>query len=55
VPIAASAIIVWMLWTLAWSELAAAVALVAVSAVAYAIQQRRRRTAATVASLTVQV
>jgi amino acid transporter len=43
VPIAASAIIVWLLGTLAWPELTAATALVVVSGVAYAAQERWRR------------
>jgi amino acid transporter len=54
VPIAASAIIVWMLSTLAWTELVAAAILVAVSGAAYAVQERRRRATAA-ASLPVQV
>jgi basic amino acid/polyamine antiporter, APA family len=45
VPLAASAIILWLLSTLAWAELAAAMALVALSGVAYALQQRSRRKA----------
>jgi amino acid transporter len=40
VPLAASAIIVWMLTTLEWRELAAAIALVAVSGTGYWIQGR---------------
>ncbi|CAN5385100.1 APC family permease [soil metagenome] len=38
VPVAAAAIIVWMLTTLAWSEMAAAFGLVAVSAILYGVQ-----------------
>jgi hypothetical protein len=38
VPLAASAIIVWMLSTLAAGELAAAASLVAVSGIAYTLQ-----------------
>jgi len=44
VPIAASAIILWLLSTLGRAELAAAMSLVAVSGVAYALQERWRRT-----------
>ena len=43
VPLAASAIIVWMLSTLSWTELGAAMGLVVVSGVAYALQERWRR------------
>ena len=43
VPLAASAIMIWLLSTLSWSELAAAASLVAVSGVAYALQERWRR------------
>jgi len=42
VPLAASAIILWLLSTLAWVELAAAICLVVVSGGAYALQQRWR-------------
>jgi basic amino acid/polyamine antiporter, APA family len=44
VPLAASAIIVWMLSTLAWTELAAATILVAVSGAGYFAHERWRRT-----------
>jgi len=40
VPLCASAIIVWMLTTLAWTELAAAGAVVLVSGVVYAVRER---------------
>jgi len=40
VPLAASAIILWLLSTLAWAELAAAMFLIVVSGVAYALQER---------------
>ena len=43
VPLAASAIILWLLSTLAWVELAAAMFLVVVSGVVYALQERGRR------------
>lgn len=43
VPIAAAALIAALLWTLAWSELAAALGLVAVSGAGYALLDRRRR------------
>ena len=43
VPIAASAIILWLLATLAWPELIAAAALVVVSGAAYTVQERARR------------
>jgi APA family basic amino acid/polyamine antiporter len=43
VPLAASAIILWLLSTLAWAELAAALSLVAASGVVYAMQERWRR------------
>jgi amino acid transporter len=43
VPLAASAIILWLLSTLAWTELAAAIFLVVTSGVVYALQERRRR------------
>ena len=43
VPLAASAIILWLLSTLAWAELAAALFLVAASGVVYAMQERWRR------------
>jgi basic amino acid/polyamine antiporter, APA family len=43
VPLAASAIILWMLSTLASRELAAAAFLVVVSGVVYGLQERRRR------------
>ena len=43
VPLIASAIIVWMLSTLAWTELAAAAFLVVVSGVAYALRERWSR------------
>ena len=42
VPIAAAALIAALLWTLAWSELVAAIGLVAVSAAGYGILARRR-------------
>ncbi len=42
VPLAASAIIIWMLSTLSWSELLAAFGIVLVSGVAYAILERMR-------------
>ena len=42
VPLAASAIILWLLSTLAWVELAAAMFLVVSSGVVYALQQRLR-------------
>jgi hypothetical protein len=45
VPLAAAAIIVWMLSTLAWSELAAAAVLVATSGAVYFVQHRWRRQA----------
>ena len=43
VPLAASALILWLLSTLAWVELAAAMSLVVVSGGAYALQERWRR------------
>jgi len=43
VPIAAAAIILWLLSTLSWAELSAAMSLVAVSGATYALQERRRR------------
>jgi APA family basic amino acid/polyamine antiporter len=43
VPLAASAIILWLLSTLAWAELAAAMFLVVMSGVVYALQERSRR------------
>jgi len=43
VPLAASAIILWLLSTLAWAELVAAAVLIATSAVAYTLQERWRR------------
>jgi amino acid transporter len=43
VPVAASAIIVWMLSSLTWQELAAVLALVAVSGAVYAVLDRRGR------------
>jgi APA family basic amino acid/polyamine antiporter len=43
VPLAASAIILWLLSTLTWAELAAAMSLVLVSGGAYALQERWRR------------
>jgi APA family basic amino acid/polyamine antiporter len=43
VPLAASGIILWMLSTLPWSELAAAGLLVTASGAAYSIQARRRK------------
>jgi amino acid transporter len=43
VPLAASAIIVWLLSTLSWAELVAAVSLVALSGVSYTFQERWRR------------
>ncbi|HZI81780.1 MAG TPA: APC family permease [Vicinamibacterales bacterium] len=43
VPLAASAIILWLLSTLAWVELASAIVLVVVSGGAYALQERWRR------------
>jgi amino acid transporter len=42
VPLAAIAIIIWMLSTLAWTELAATALLVIVSGVGYALLERRR-------------
>jgi basic amino acid/polyamine antiporter, APA family len=45
VPLAAAGIIVWMLSTLAWSELAAAAVLVAVSGAVYCVQYRWQRRA----------
>jgi len=42
VPLAASAIIVWLLGTLAWTELMGAMSLVVVSGAIYAWQERRR-------------
>jgi len=42
VPLAASAIIVWMLTTLEWRELAAAAGLIVASGTVYAIRERRR-------------
>jgi hypothetical protein len=42
VPLAASAIIVWMLTTLEWREIAAAAGLIGVSGTVYAIRQRFR-------------
>ena len=45
VPLAAAAIIVWMLSTLAWSELAAAAVLVVTSGAVYFVQHRWRRQA----------
>jgi amino acid transporter len=44
VPLAAAAIIVWLLSTLSWTELAATLAVVAVSGGTYAIIGRSRRT-----------
>lgn len=41
VPLAATAIIVWMLTTLEWKELAAAAGLVAVSGAIYGIRERK--------------
>jgi positive regulator of sigma E activity len=43
VPLAASALILWLLSTLAWVELAAAMFLVVVSGGAYALQEHWRR------------
>jgi amino acid transporter len=43
VPLAASAIMLWLLSTLAWTELAAAMGLVAISGSVYALQDRWRR------------
>ena len=43
VPLAASAIILWLLSTLAWAELAAALSFVAASGGVYALQERWRR------------
>jgi hypothetical protein len=43
VPLTAAAIILWLLSTLAWAELAAAMFLVVSSGVVYAWQERRRR------------
>ena len=43
VPLAATAIILWLLSTLSWSELSAAMSLVVVSGTFYALQERRRR------------
>lgn len=43
VPLAAAAMIVWLLSTLAWVELASAMVLVVVSGAAYALQERWRR------------
>ena len=51
VPLAASAIILWLLSTLAWAELAAAMFLVIVSGGAYALQERWRRSKIGLASL----
>lgn len=39
VPLAASGLILWLLSTLAWTELAAAISLVVVSGVAYALHE----------------
>lgn len=44
VPIAAAAIILWMLSTLPWNELAAAGVLVVIAGVAYGLQERLRAT-----------
>ena len=41
VPIAAATLIAALLWTLAWSELLAALGLVAVSALVFAVVARR--------------
>jgi len=46
VPLLASAIIVWMLSTLAWKELFSALALVAISAIVYAVKEQSTRRAA---------
>jgi amino acid transporter len=46
VPLAASAIILWLLSTLAWAELAAALSFVAASGGVYALQERWRRNTA---------
>ncbi len=54
VPLAASAIILWLLSTLAWAELAAATFLVVSSGVAYALQERWRRDEVGVASVGVE-
>jgi basic amino acid/polyamine antiporter, APA family len=43
VPLAASAIILWLLSTLAWGELASAILLVVASGVFYALRERWRR------------
>ena len=43
VPLAAAAMIIWLLSTLAWAELAPAMVLVVVSGAAYALQERWRR------------
>jgi APA family basic amino acid/polyamine antiporter len=43
VPLAASALIIWLLSTLAWVELSATMALVVVSGIAYALLERRRK------------
>lgn len=43
VPLAATAIILWLLSTLSWSELSAAMSLVIVSGTFYALQERRRQ------------
>jgi amino acid transporter len=43
VPLAASAIILWLLATLSWAELGAAMSLVAVSGVSYALLERWQR------------
>ena len=51
VPLAASAIIVWLLSTLAWAELASAAFLVVMSGVAYALQARWRKPGAGSVSL----
>lgn len=52
VPLAASALIVGLLWTLAWRELLAAAVVAGISAVVYAVIERRKATAKTVAHIT---
>ena len=45
-PIAAAAIIVWLLSTLAWRELAAGGAFIAVTAAIFAVREWAKRTSA---------
>lgn len=52
VPLAASALIVGLLWTLAWRELLAAAVVAGISAVVYTVIERRKATAKTVAHIT---